>query len=309
MRTYISVFLLAVLPLATLVQSCGKATGTETSIAKAVDKRTAQYWFNGQAEITSYTLQQARYGEIHEGEAVLIFVTEPFSESKQVKLDNADGKDKIDVLKLNFTKNFTTGIYPYSMMASVFTPVNDQLHPHTLKVSCTSQDWCGHSFTQVNLNKRKYEVTERSYFESEGDRTFSVQQAVLEDEIWNRIRLNPDGLPQGEITMVPGTFSSRLRHIKLKAERANAVLEDHPSQARLRQYKIRYPETDRELVIYFHKDFPHEIQAWEETYVSGWGKNAQKLTTKAVRKTTIQTDYWNKHNRADAHWRKKLELD
>ena len=40
------------------------------------------YWYNSEAEITSYNLKQARYGEIHEGKAALIFVTEPFSKKR-----------------------------------------------------------------------------------------------------------------------------------------------------------------------------------------------------------------------------------
>jgi len=40
------------------------------------------YWYQGKAELTSYTLEQARYGEVHPGEAVLVFVTEDFSKSK-----------------------------------------------------------------------------------------------------------------------------------------------------------------------------------------------------------------------------------
>ncbi|MEM6807488.1 MAG: septum formation inhibitor Maf, partial [Bacteroidota bacterium] len=47
------------------------------------------YWYKGEAEISSYKLEQARYGEIHEGHSVLVYVTEDFSKSKQVKLDNA----------------------------------------------------------------------------------------------------------------------------------------------------------------------------------------------------------------------------
>ena len=31
------------------------------------------YWYAGKAEITSYSLQQARYGELRDGHAVLIF--------------------------------------------------------------------------------------------------------------------------------------------------------------------------------------------------------------------------------------------
>ncbi len=43
------------------------------------------YWYQGKAELTRYQLEQARYGEIHSGDAVLIFVTENFLLDKQVK--------------------------------------------------------------------------------------------------------------------------------------------------------------------------------------------------------------------------------
>ena len=82
-----------------------------------------EYWYAGLAEVSGYDLLQSRYGEIHEGKAAMIFVTEPFSKKKQVKLDNPGqaGKDNTSVLKLNSTRKFLTGIYPYSMMTSVFT--------------------------------------------------------------------------------------------------------------------------------------------------------------------------------------------
>ena len=78
-------------------------------------KEFKDYWYDGKAEITSYKLEQARYGELHEGYAVLVFVAEDFSKSKQVKLDdpqNAKGDD-VKVLKLNRIKKFDTGIYRY----------------------------------------------------------------------------------------------------------------------------------------------------------------------------------------------------
>ncbi|MGB3364388.1 MAG: hypothetical protein WBB48_06385, partial [Thermodesulfobacteriota bacterium] len=111
------------------------------------------YWYDGKAEITSYKLEQARYGELHEGYAVMVFVTEDFSKTKQVKLDNpqnANGDD-VKVLKLNRIKKFDTGIYRYSMMDSVFTPVYIGEHPNTLKITSSSQEWCGNTFTQLNL--------------------------------------------------------------------------------------------------------------------------------------------------------------
>ena len=311
-----SIFSLAAIALLAVgLQSCGSATGSETAVVTTggmKDKAFNDYWYSGTAELSSYTVQQARYGEMHDGEAVLVFVTEPFSASKLVKLDypDANPSDRVDVLKLNFTKKFFTGIYPYSMMTSVFTPVDYAQHPNTMKVSTSSLEWCGHSFTQMEMvDDGGYNVTQHSYFESEGEATWKLKGAVVEDGIWNQIRMNPQALPTGDIKAIPGSFSSRLRHVPLAVEKATATLADHPTDGKLQRYSLNYTGTDRQLVIDFQKDFPHEIEGWEETYVSGFGAGAKKLTTKAKRKTTIKTDYWNKHNVEDAEWRKKLMLD
>ncbi|HEY6064603.1 MAG TPA: hypothetical protein VIY96_00515, partial [Thermoanaerobaculia bacterium] len=82
-----------------------------------------RYWYQGKAELTRYKLDQARYGEMHPGEAVLIFVTEPFLPDRQVKLERGDPSRGVTVLKLNFVRKFFTGMYPYSLMTSTFTPV------------------------------------------------------------------------------------------------------------------------------------------------------------------------------------------
>ena len=69
-----------------------------------------KYWYSGRAEISRFDLEQARYGEIHKGDAVLIFVTETLNHDTQVKADTPR-QDDIPVLKLNFTRKFYTGIY------------------------------------------------------------------------------------------------------------------------------------------------------------------------------------------------------
>ena len=78
------------------------------------------HWFDGFAEISSYELTQSRYGQQRIGKAVLIFVTEDFLAKEQVKA-NQKSKTTIPVLKSNRTKNFLTGIYPYSIMSSSFS--------------------------------------------------------------------------------------------------------------------------------------------------------------------------------------------
>ncbi|PKP51203.1 MAG: septum formation inhibitor Maf [Bacteroidetes bacterium HGW-Bacteroidetes-12] len=261
------------------------------------------YWFNNEAELTSYQLEQARYGEVHQGNAVLIYVTEPFSEKKQVKADNPTEEDYA-VLKLNFTKKFNTGIYPYSMMNSFFLPLND-LDNHLTKATSSVQEWCGHVFTQLNNKNNKWEINSYSYFETEGDNEFSISNELLEDELWLRIRTNPTALPTGKIKLIPSLFYLRLMHKELKAYTAETSTTIENS---IVIYTIKYPELERTLSIHYQKEFPFAIDGWEETYVSGWGENAQQLTTKATKLKTLKTDYWTKHSVQDSVLRKELGL-
>jgi hypothetical protein len=279
------------------------------SLAGPVSEQFGDVWYQGQAELTSYDLEQARYGEVHAGQAVLIFVTEDLSRAKQVKLDDprAAGEDAVKVLKLNATRKFLTGIYPYTMMTSVFTPVYRTSDPRTLKVTTTSQEWCGHTFSQINSKDGGYEVRAFSYFESEGDATTSTPDVWLEDEIWTTIRLNPTDLPTGEIEMLPGTMVQRLRHTDWMVQTATATLEPAEGRAGLMVYKVEYP--DRTLTIEFQDSFPHEIQGWEDTYRSGWGSGAKELTTRATLKKRIWLDYWTKNSVEDGLYREQLGLE
>lgn len=116
-------------------QSDNKISKDQDSIKNTakLEKEFTDYWYSGKAELSSYELKQSRYGEIRTGEVVLVFVTEPFSLKKQVKLDNPTkaGKDNVSVLKLNQVRKFKTGIYDYSIMTSTFTPVDLLEHPNT----------------------------------------------------------------------------------------------------------------------------------------------------------------------------------
>ena len=281
-------------------------TATPVGFTEAVSNdEFGDYWYQGEAELTSYDLKQARYGEIHDGTAVLIFVTEDFSKKKQVKLDNpaSAGDDKINVMKLNATKKFNTGIYPYSMMSSVFTPIYGAEFPRTLKVTTSSQEWCGHTFTQINKDQGKYNVLSRSYFEGEGDTELKLPGAMLEDEIWTALRLDPDLLPLGSIDMIPGTMYQRLDHVDFGVYEAQAVMVEEVGP--LRSYLLTYPDLKRSLRITFSSSFPYEIESWEETTTT----RAGELKTTATRKERMMLDYWSRNGVADLPLRQELGLD
>ncbi|NNF58251.1 MAG: hypothetical protein HKN04_08410 [Rhodothermaceae bacterium] len=263
------------------------------------------YWYQGLAEITAYDLEQARYGELRDGSAVLIFVTEPFSRSQQVKLDQAGGADEVTVMKLNHTREFVTGIYPYSMMTSVFTPVSEG--PLPLKITATSQEWCGHTFTQLNRTADGYRARLFSYFESEGDQDVSLGEAMPEDGLWALIRLNPDALPTGAVQLMPGTIYQRLSHRPMESYAATAMLSA-PDADGFRTYTVTYPDLDRSLAIRFQAIFPHQIEGWEETRPDGFGDNASRLTTRATRTEREMLAYWQLNGSEDVSYRAELGL-
>jgi hypothetical protein len=270
-------------------------------------------WYAGKAELSSYTLEQARYGEIRSGEAVLIFVTEDFSIDKLVKLDEPENANhKIRVLKMNMTKNFNTGIYPYSMMLSVFTPASKDGKERTVKADCSSQEWCGQTFSQLQLKGNNYNWQLHSYFEKEGEQDKKIDAVLLEDELWSRIRINPSNLPQGKISIIPGLLWQRISHVEFKAEEAVLTISKADrffiNAGEIQMYTIHYPLAQRTLQIYFQSTFPHEIAGWHETYPDGFGSSKKMLTTKAVLKKKIWLDYWKHNALADSSYRDTLQL-
>ncbi|WP_423999582.1 septum formation inhibitor Maf [Maribacter sp. IgM3_T14_3] len=268
---------------------------------KQLSEEFKKYWYNGNAEITSYNLEQARYGELREGNAVMIYVTEPFLPDAQVKADNSN-KNNIPVLKLNSTKNYLTGIYPYSIMTSSFYPVHD--NQHALKLSFSSQEWCGQVYAQLN-NKDDFEIMSHSYFESEGDQDYHVEKTNLENEIWNKIRINPSDLPIGEINIIPSLEFIRLTHKELKVYKAITSLTEEDG---INTYEIKYPELQRSLKINFENKFPYMIESWTDTYKDGYGENAKVLTSKATRINRITTPYWQQNSNKDLSLRDSLGL-
>lgn len=288
-----------------LEKSDSSAIGTMEKENEAPKKQLSQefkdYWYKGTAEITSYSLQQARYGEIREGNAVMIFVTEPFLPGLQVKADTNDSNN-IPVLKLNATKNYITGIYPYSIMTSSFYPVHD--NQHALKLSFSSQEWCGHVYAQLN-NRDNFEIMSHSYFGSEADQDYHLDKANLENEIWNKIRINPSDLPIGELTMIPSLEFVRLTHKELKAYNAITNLTESDS---IYTYEISYPDLERTLKINFRSEFPYTIESWTDTYKDGFGEKAKVLTSTATIINRITTPYWQQNSNKDLSLRDSLGL-
>jgi len=284
---------------------------TVKAIANPTREQFQSYWYPNGAEISRYRLEQARYGDIHSGDAVLIFVTESMDSKLQVKADRPDSHD-IPILKLNATRKFYTGIYPYSVLTSIFAPVDAQQYVLPLKISTSVQEWCGHVYAQMNLRDDKYIVESHSYFEKEADGRFSLDDIIPEDAIWTKIRIAPNTLPLGNFLMIPGMVYARLLHRPLAPLKVKGSLSSEDGKSlegkALMQYRLEYSENRRVLKIFFEKEFPYRIQGWEDIHRSLPGMGAKILTTRAWRTHTIMIDYWNRHGNRDRRLLKKLGL-
>ena len=276
--------------------------GTEKQETIPMDPEHKAYWYNNEAEISSYHLEQARYGEINEGQVAMVFVTEPFSKKSNTKADNPTSKD-VPVMKLNITKKFYTGVYPYSMMLSSFFPFENG--ENSVKLSCSVQEWCGHTFTTMKENKSGFTFGVDSYFEGESADNVRTKKVMLEDDIWTKIRLTPNNLPTGNLEIVPSLFIIRLLHLETKVYKATGSVSEKDGNG---FYTLSYPALDRTLSITYQKEFPHKILGWEDDHYSGFGPNSKKLTTKAIILNTIKSDYWSKHSVADSTLRHQLML-
>ena len=278
---------------------CEKKTDEKSLLPERnLSQNFKNYWFSGEAEVTSYKLDQSRYGESRSGTAVMIFVTEDFLPESQVKATSQD-PDNIPVLKLNATKSFNTGIYPYSIMQSTFFPLEG--NSHALKISASIQEWCGQVYMQLN-NRSNFEIKSHSYFAGEADYELNLDKTYLENEIWTLLRIDPEQLPTGAFQMVPSFEYIRRYHSEIKSYQAIA---EFYQDKELTVYKISYPDLKRNLKIYYHNSFPFSIEKWEETIE----KDGEKYVTTATKMTEIKLAYWNKNSNIHLHLRETLNLN
>lgn len=286
-----------------VLATCGASTSAETPPVPAAPSRDFdRYWYKGKAEVNRYELSQARYGELRAGHALMVFVTEDFLLKEHVKYEGIGDGARTSVLKLNWIERFNTGIYDYSLMTSVFSPVDGTpALKHTLSV----QDWCGQVWAQTDRRADGYTVEQRSYFQQEGDATVKVGDVWLEDAVWNQLRIDPKRAPVGKLRMLPSQRYLRLAHKPIEAVDATAAMTAGADTTR---YVLAFPSMERTVEIRFATAFPHTIFGWSETRMDGWGSQAKVLTTEARLTHQVMEPYWEQHGNADNPMRERLGL-
>lgn len=292
-------FLLVVLTLAT----CGSSRTSEGRPGAAPTPGFQQYWSQGLGELNHYALSQARYGELRQGDAVLIFVTEDFLTTEQVKFEGKGSGAHTSVLKLNMIERFNTGIYDYSLMTSCFSPVDGT---PALKVNTSVQDWCGQVFIQLNRKERGYAGRSFSYFQSEGDRTFNTPDVWLEDALWNQLRIDPAKVPVGKFNVLPSLRYLSLVHKPSTSVEVSATVV---VQGDTSSYTMAFPTLQRTLTIRYRTSFPYGILGWSETRPDGFNANPPVLTTEARLTHSSNLPYWQLNSNANDSLRKTLGLD
>lgn len=274
--------------------------GQSVDSPKAPDSGEIQKYWSGAAEISRYALSQARYGENNEGDAVLIYVREPFLAEKQVK--DESGGAGVPTLKLNSTRKFLTGVYPYSTMVSTFQPMDRGALGSAFKVTTSVQEWCGHVFSQTNRKGGDLRTVVSSYFEQEDGQVFRADaQAFLEDEVWTAIRLAPQSLPSGNFEMIPGSLFSRFAHLPPTPSRAMGEWVEGLQKGNLR-YRITYPELNRFLEIEISEKAPFTVESWRE------GRGTEVTEAKLTHRLTNQ-EYWGQKGNRNRSLREKLGLN
>lgn len=281
----------------------------------------------GGAELSGYRLTQPRYGEARTGDAIMVWVTEPFSRSKTVKLDDPTRapQDAVTVLKLNFIKHFTTGVYEYSLMTSVFSPIVAPGGPATasapLKVAFSSQEWCGITFHQLTRAEGGYVSTSHSYFESEGDQQGPLklsENALLADDLFFRARELVAKLDPGTRPLIPSLEAVRLAHVALEPGTVKIARAPKPERVIVPAGTFATTRFDLELVwgpagaqqqrrtIWVEQALPHRIIAWESDVASFKGN--EPVRERGELTGSLRNEYWKHNQVVDEPLRRKLGL-
>jgi hypothetical protein len=290
-----------------------------TPALAAGDPEFGSHWHDGRAELDGYRWTGTRYGEERSGNAVMVYVTEPFSASKNVKVEDASRNpaDTFDVLKLNLIRDFQTGIYDYNTMVSVFVRSAD-FSP--VKTSFTSAEWCGHVYAEQEFGPNEIREKYFSYFEDESSATTLNRKegGIVEDNLFILLRgLRGDFLGPGETRSAPflaGAFYRRLAHREtawgtVNVERLRDVQTVDVPAGRFAaiRYVLRTGD-GRRGQFDVESAYPHRIVRWSwspdenGSSIPRWPSETGELTG------TARLKYWELNGNGNESYLKELGL-
>jgi hypothetical protein len=261
--------------------------------------------------MNGYRLVQPRYGAKRAGTAVLIYVTEDFSESLRVKADPGKhpASDVYPVMKLNDVRHFQTGIYDYDVMTSTFARVAPGWP--IAKVSFSSQEWCGHVYHQLIPRAGRAGGIFHSYFDGEADGRDDLPMpdgGVMEDAVPLLVRgWMGEWLARGEtrtVPFLPSLLRSRLQHRPLAWGQATVARAKAPSRVTVPAGAFpvetwTVAEHGGRTVTYLvESDPPFRLVRW----TADDGEEASLLGSDRLR-------YWEMNGPGGEKWLKNLGLE
>ena len=271
--------------------------------ARASDAFNAR-WSDGRAELSGYRATVNRYGELRPAELMLLYVTEPMSRRAWIKDDAAAGDDRVGVIKLNASLKFQTGVYPYSVLTSVFSPVDrwraEAFAP--VKITLSVQEWCGHVFHAVWPGEDRFTAHILSYFASEGEsreETVTPAGALYEDALLIQLRELDGPFANGRDwrgALVPSLWNARRAHRPLRPVDATIVRSRTTVDgAEVHRFEVRYADVSRTIDVETAE--PHRVLGWR----SSDGEEAHILRT-------ARMPYWQLNHNGDERRREEFGL-
>lgn len=220
------------------------------------NKKFMDYWQNNKPEVVKYELKE---DSVYVGEGSLTFRLD------YVKGVNKD--DSVQVLKSDFIGKIKKENYDYSAMTSTYLPLNLSIRPHAMKIINSVQEPEETAFLVLSQIPKSYEINSKNTFKVKTKEHFILERKNLEDELWTKIRMNPDNLLVGDIEIIPSfAFWQSVRKSPEVCE-AKAELNNYTGTefkgTKLKNYTLNYPDLKRSLSIIFEQGFPHEIVGWK----------------------------------------------
>jgi hypothetical protein len=240
-------------------------------------------WRDGKAELSSYDLLTPRYGELRQGLAIAIFVPESFSQALRVKAEpglHPQG-DEVPVMKLNLAEDFQTGIYDYHLLSSSFlalAPFSGRGAGAPVKISFSSQEWCGSHYHQVLFDERALREEFHSYFDGEADYAGTLPyppEGLSEDALllWARGMAAPKLAPGERLpaSVLRSLKRARLLHEPLAWQAATLSRAGAPERVTVPAGSFEVEAYRAELeggytyTFYTERAAPHRVIKWERS--------------------------------------------
>lgn len=248
-------------------------------------------WGDGRAELAGYDLTYPRYGELRQGTAVAIFVTETFDPRQRVKADSGEG---VAVMKLNLAEDFPTGVYDYNQMTSSWATLQPAIGRPAgapYKINLSVQEWCGQVFTQLLFRPKAVDRVSHSYFDGEADQQDELRfpsDGVPEDSLWLWARsFAAPTLGPGEsqrIQLLPSLKRLRAEHEEPGWTPATLSRAAEPRTVTVPAGSFQVERFSAETEDGFRRDFfvetaaPRRIVRWETTE----GETAEMLASERL---------------------------